>query len=215
MGWTRADDINAWWERLPGERYWLDVTQRDERDELLAAPRGQGRTANSWTHRLITHVRDGDIVFRYDPSQRSITGWHHANGRVEKRDLSWPLASEHAGNGSAVRRLPSWRIGLREPTWLRTGVSLTEVARVQWDLFPALRDLEDRSGGPLYYPFEMGVRDTTQPLSGYVFKLPAVFVQSFTEFTGALVPVARSPHTRGRSTFPSTVPASSHLATSR
>ena len=107
MGWGRADEINAWWERLPGERYWLDVAHRDDRDESLAAPRGEGRDATSWVHRLITHVRDEDVIFRYDASQRSITGWSSAHGRVKERDLSWPLPAEHAGNGPGSRRLPS------------------------------------------------------------------------------------------------------------
>ncbi len=215
MGWGRADDINAWWERMPGERYWLDVAQRDGRAELLAAPRGDGKCAASWTRRLITYVRAGDIVFRYDPSQCSITGWSSVHGRIEKRDLSWPLAAESAGSGPGSERLPSWGIRLQQPVWLHPGVPLTEVARVQWALFPALRALEDRSGGPLYYPFEMGMRDTTRPLSGYVFKLPAVFVQSFTEFTGAMEQVAQPRAVSGRGAAPHDVHAPGRLAASR
>ena len=98
---------------------------------------------------------------------------------------------------------------------LHVGVPLTEVARVQWELFPALRALEDRSGGPLYYPFELGMKEITRPLSGYVFKLPAVFVQGFTEFTCAMEHVARPRGVSRRSASPLTVPASSHLVTSR
>jgi hypothetical protein len=43
------EDINAWWDRVPGERYWLDVTDRDDRGRLLATPRGEGRTSALWT----------------------------------------------------------------------------------------------------------------------------------------------------------------------
>jgi hypothetical protein len=215
MGRARPNDINAWWKPLPGERYWLKVAHREDRDELLAAPRGEGRSATSWRHRLITHVREGDIVFRYDPAQRSITGWSSAYGRVEKQDLSWPLPAEHEGSESGSRRLPSWGIGLRQHVRLRTGVPLTEVARTQWELFPALRALEDTSEGSLYYPFEMGTRDITRPLAGYVFKLPAVFVQSFTEFVGAMEQTAGTHAVSGRSASPPAGPAWSRLATSR
>lgn len=215
MGWGRTEDINAWWERLPGERYWLHVAHQHDRDELLAAPRGEGRAASSWRHRLITHVRDGDVVFRYDPSHRGIVGWSSAHGRIEKRDVSWPHPAQHAGNGSGSRWLPSWGIGLRHHVRLQAGVPLTEVARIQWELFPALRALEDGSGGSLYYPFEMGMRDVTRPLSGYVFKLPAVFVQSFAEFAGAMDQAARACAVSGRAASPLSVPASSRLTISR
>jgi hypothetical protein len=63
------DDINAWWEGVPGERYWLDVTNRNDRNELLAAPCDVGRRSASWAHRLVTHVKDGDVVFHYDALQ--------------------------------------------------------------------------------------------------------------------------------------------------
>jgi hypothetical protein len=208
----RADDINRWWEPLPGERYWLDATTRDEREELLAAPRGDRKSAALWTHRLITHVRNEDIVFRYDSSQGGISGWSSAGGRVKKQNLSWPHSAE---NGAGSQQLPSWGIGLRQPVQLRTGVTLAEVARVQWNLFPAMRALEDRSGGPLYFPFEMGRQDITRPLAGYVFKLPAVFVRSFTEFTGAVEQVARLQRVSGLPASPLPANASPRFATSR
>jgi hypothetical protein len=215
MGWGYVDDINDWWKRTPGERYWLDVTDRDEREALLAAPKGDGKAADSWTHRLITHVRDGDVVFHYNPSQQGITRWSVASGRVRKQDLLWPYATGENGNGSGSQRLPSWGIELRQPVRLRAGVPLAEIARVQWKLFPALRALEDRSGGPLYYPFEMGMGDITRPLSGYVFKLPAVFVQGFAGFAGALAQVEPQHTVPGRTALPMAAPASSELATSR
>lgn len=176
-----AATINAWWEGRPGERYWLDVTGRDDPDKLLAAPRGEGRWAASWTHRLITHVRGGDVVFHYDAIQQAIVAWSISHGRVGKKQLSWPLRAEPAGNETTSQRLPSWGILLRHCTKLSAAVPLAEIARIQWSLFPSLRELEDEVGDPLYYPFEIGNREATRPLAGYVFKLPAVFVQSFPE----------------------------------
>lgn len=212
MGMGRCDDINTWWKRLPGERYWLDATTRDGRGELLAAPRGDRRSAGSWTHRLITHVRNEDIVFRYDASQGGITGWSSARGRVRKQDVSWPIS---AGHGAGSQQLPSWGIDLSQSVQLGAGVSLTEVAQVQWELFPAMRALEDTSDGPLYFPFEMGRRDMTRPLAGYVFKLPAVFVQGFPEFIGAMDQVERLRHMSGCPSSPQTSRWSPRLATSR
>jgi len=178
------DHISAWWKNVPGERYWLDVTGRHGRDQLLAAPRGEGKESTSWIHRVITHVRKGDVVFHYDASREAIVAWSVSDGRVEKKQLFWPL---RAGPGGAItsQKLHSWGIRLRQTTMLDDPVRLQEIARMQWSLFPALRALEDKAGHPLHYPFEMGNRAATRLLAGYVFKLPAVFVMGFPELASA------------------------------
>lgn len=184
-----ASSINAWWDRVPGERYWLDVTERQGRDGHLASPRPTGRGEDTWVTRLITHVKDGDVVFHYDASQQAIAAWSVSQGRVEKRDLSWaPSGAQEAGGD---RTVSSWSIGLRHSTRLDEPVSLYDIARVQWDLFPSLRALEDEAGTSLHYPFEMGDRRSTRPIAGYVFKLPAVFVQSFPELARVAGNVSR------------------------
>lgn len=185
------DSVNTWWDRLPGERFWLDVTERDDRDRMLAVPRGVGKQSAAWAHRLITHVRGGDLVFHYDASQEAIAACSIAQGRVEKRDLAWPVATRNGDAGMGTQLLPSWSIGLRHSTRLVSPLPLAAIAHTQWHLFPVLRALEDAAGDPLYYPFEMGDREGTRPLLGYVFKLPAVFVQSFPELVSAVARAAQ------------------------
>ena len=190
-----VEGINPWWERVPGERYWLDVTNRNDRNELLATPRGVGRDSASWAHCLVTHVKNGDVVFHYDALQESIVAWSIPYGRIEKTDLSWPVAASHAGEDAPSQRLPSWAIGLGQYTRLGAAVPLREIAQIQWSLFPSLRALEDEAGGPLHYPFEMGNRETTHPLPGYVFKLPSVLVHGSPELASAArVARLRAPH---------------------
>lgn len=190
-GRDRMNDINAWWEQLPGEHYWLDVSGRDTGDELLASPRTDGKDTGTWAHRLITHVKDGDLVFHYDAWRQAIIAWSLADGRPVKRDLSWRLPARHAGNESTDAMLPSWGIKLRQFTRLSVAVSLQDIALTQWSLFPSLRALEDQFGDPLYYPFEMGNRDETHPLRGYVFKLPAVLVEGLPELASVAERVTR------------------------
>lgn len=184
-----ATFVNAWWEQVPGERYWLDVTNRQGWEERLASPRATRGQHDSWEQRLITHVKDGDVVFHYDASEQSIAACAVSQGRIDKRRLSWTRAGAPERGGHAGR--PSWSIGLRHCTRLDEPVSVHEIARVQWDLFPKLRALEDVAGLELHYPFEMGDPRKTRPIPGYVFKLPAVFVQSFPELARAAGSVDR------------------------
>jgi hypothetical protein len=193
----RRDIIHAWWQRMPEERYWLDVTDRDGRDGLLAAPRGDGDSSASWAHRLITHIKDGDVVFRYDSTERALVALSIASGQATKRDVSWPLRAGMTASSDAGEIVPSWAIALKASKPLDAGVSLDDIARVQWDLFPRLRAFEDRVGEPLYYPFEMGNQEATRPLPGYVFKLPAVFVHGFPALESAAGRVPRGPVANG------------------
>lgn len=127
----------------------------------------------------MAHVRHGDVVFHYDASQSAIAGWSTAQTRATKSVAPWRTES-------GVRQIDVWDVPLRDFTPLPAPVSTSRIAAVQYDLFPALRDLEDRAG-ELYYPFEMGPPDDTRPLDGFVFKLPAVFVAGFPELVAAVV----------------------------
>ena len=182
--------IHAWWEGRPEERYWLDITRRPDRDKFLAAPRGEGANASGWSHRLITCVRSGDVVFHYDAAQAGIVGASVAHGRVGKGKLGWPVSS--GSDGEEIRKMRSWRIALRHSTLLESVVPLREIAQIQWSLFPALRSLEDEVGDPLYYPFEMGNREDTRPLAGYVLKLPAILVREIPGLANVAVRWSRS-----------------------
>jgi hypothetical protein len=197
--------VNTWWEGVPGERYWLDVTCLERNELILASPRGEGPAASSWVHRLVTHVKGGDVVFHYDPVQEAIVACSLSQGSIKKQQVSWP--QECNGNGTVIRPLPSWGIGLQQFTELEAAVPLHQIAKTQWGLFPQLRALEDAVGDPLYYPFEMGSREATRPLSGYVFKLPAVFVRAFPALAGAeqrvaAPAVARIPARASTEAFP-------------
>jgi hypothetical protein len=174
------EGINTWWEEMLGERFWLGIARRDGKSEVLAAPCGFVRSAPGWTRPLITHVKDGDAVFHYDEAQRAIVAWSTSRGRARKRRLDWSMSEQGQDPEDAPPRLlPSWTIGLEGSTLLDSVVPLDEIARIQWDLFPALRAFEDKVGEPLYYPFAMGSPSDTHLLPGYVFKLPALFVEQF------------------------------------
>jgi len=207
---TQDIRINAWWERRAGERYWLDLTKRDDRGKILASPRGEGKWGDFWGHRLITHVKSGDVVFHYDPSQQAITSCSLAKGRVVKEHLSWSLPAGSEGEGVTNHRVASWRIDLERSTELAAAVPLDEIAKIQSSLFPSLRALEEEVGDPLYYPFEMGSAQATHLLSGYVFKLPEVFVNGFPELESAAKRLIRALPERERSRSSWTVPVT-HL----
>jgi hypothetical protein len=197
------EGINTWWKEIPGERYWLGVTGSDGKRAVLAAPRGPKHHVPSWTRPLISHVRDGDVVFHYDEAEQAIVAWSTPRGKVRERRLFWSRPELGAeGADVAPRPLDSWAIGLEDETPLDPFVSLARIARTQWDLFPQLRAFEDEVGEPLYYPFAMDSISESRLLPGYVFKLPAMFVGCFPP----LADVAARMGWSGRSSMTSSAP---------
>lgn len=57
--------INEWWAGDPSERYWLEITDRERLGEDLYAPKAAKGGKDTPGYSLVSHVRDGDIVFHY------------------------------------------------------------------------------------------------------------------------------------------------------
>ena len=187
------EGVNNWWEEIPGERFWLGITNRDHKRDVLAMPCGNERHTPRQFHPLITKVRDGDVVFHYDEAGQAIVAWSTSRGRPRKRPLLWSgPPHDRDFKGDQARPLLSWTIELAGSTRLDDVVPLDEIARIQWDLFPALRAFEDEVGGPLYYPFAMDGPSSTRLLAGYVFKLPVLFVECFPAMARVAEQVTRS-----------------------
>ena len=171
------DGINSWWEKRTGERFWLGVPRHDGDDEVLATPCNSGHGSASADHPLIRYVRDGDAVFHFDMTRQAIVAWSAARGRVLKRPLAWSRTGCAWDAGKTwTESLPSWTVDLEPAVTIADVVSLDHIARLQYELFPALRTLEDTVGESLHYPFSLGSPVETHLLAGRVFKLPALFV---------------------------------------
>jgi hypothetical protein len=172
--------VNCWWENFPQERYWLAGQPLDERRDLLEVPDESRKDVASWVSNLVAYLPPRDVIFHFDRSAHAITSWSRAKSPPQRRELGWSFG----GDREASRRA-TWEVKLRDRRMLDAPITVEEIARVQWDLFPALRALEDRVGDPIYYPFALGSPDETHMLPGRFFKLPALFVESFPALSAA------------------------------
>jgi len=55
--------INAWWEQNPAERYWLEVTDRENLGDDLIAPAFASNGRSTPGYALVQAVKPDDIVF--------------------------------------------------------------------------------------------------------------------------------------------------------
>lgn len=56
---------SAWWTNDPRERYWLEITEREDLGANLKAPQANESGKPSWSDSLISEVRPVDVVLHY------------------------------------------------------------------------------------------------------------------------------------------------------
>lgn len=68
-----AGAINAWWRDDPGERYWLEITDRPDPGVDLDAPQRDATGNPTPGYSLLWWVLRGDVVFHYERREQAIT----------------------------------------------------------------------------------------------------------------------------------------------
>ncbi len=167
--------LDLWWAEFPTERYWLEVSDRgSDLGVDLNAPTTNEQGQPFWSYDLLGQVREGDMVLHYDRSEQAMIAWSRAVGTAWPDDVVW------AARGTSARERnirpherPGLRVSLEGPYRFPKPLTLGQIREMQSAL------TEIRAGRP-YFPFELGSRDT-RPMQGYLFKLPAAFVELFPE----------------------------------
>lgn len=159
--------LDRWWVGDPAERYWLEVSERD--DDLgidLNAPTTNEVGRPFWSYDLLQEVAEGDVVLHYDRGTHVGSAWHDL--------VVWAARGTFArGRNIQPHERPGRRVSLRGPFRLAEELPLSRIRDAQERLAGI------RQGRP-YFPFELGKRDT-RPIQGYLFKLPAAFLELFAE----------------------------------
>ena len=152
-----------------------------------------------WSYDLVEEIREGDIVLHYDRDEHAILAWSTTVGSAWADTVVWAARGTFArGQGIHPHERPGRRLSLHGPVRLSQPLGLGRIRELR-------PQLEDIRGARPYFPFELGSREL-RPLQGYVFKLPAAFLELFPELVEVpRTPVksaARLPRPRGRAPLP-------------
>lgn len=178
---------DRWWQNKPGERYWLEATDREDIGTDLKAPDADASGRGNWRYTLFRETTPGDIVFHYDGQQGAIVGWSRVSGPWKPQRIVWAARGSYAHErGAQPVEQPGYRVPISGFTRLARPVTLARLRGAK-DAMAKLVKAETTAGNrPLYFPFELGSRDV-RPMQGYAFKLPASFLELFPELAGAKV----------------------------
>ena len=162
--------VNEWWVGDPDERYWLEVTDRENVGRDLQAPSVDASGKPKWTYDLVQFVGDGDIVFHYRLQERAITAWSLASGGWWRDETVWAARGTVSRARAPYRRSGQFH-GLHGPFELDRPLTAEDLQRADGRLREIASELEDEHDGSLYLPFQFR-SDGLRMGQGYLFKLP-------------------------------------------
>ena len=160
--------INTWWTELENERYWLEVTGRNDIGVNLKAPQANENGSEFWSYSLLKYVELGDLVFHYDRNRQEIVARSIISTQYWEDTIVWAARGQTArAAGIEPHTRPGWYVGLENHTLVEPAVNLDEIRTAQDGLVAERDRLEAEVGAPLYLPFELGAIRPLRPMQGY------------------------------------------------
>ncbi len=179
-------DLKTWWDADLAQRYWLEITDRDDLGADLVAPQLDHADRPYWSYELVTQVRSGDVVLHWSKrgsENKAIVGWSIARGAPFESTLRWRshVADVEIAEPNGPR--PAWQIELEDYTALPFPVDLTEVRAREAELRRIKDDLASQHGDGLYFPFVFSDKRPVRTTQGYLVKFPAALLDVFPGLT--------------------------------
>jgi hypothetical protein len=176
----RETTINGWWRSDPEQRFWLEITERDDIGDDLNAPQRGDNGREFWGYTLIKELSPGDVVFHYQKRDQAIVAWSVAAGGVWEDEVLWGARGASAReHGIEPYPRPGWRAGIEHLSYLPEPISLTSLRKEETAIRAIHDDLHLASAGSLYFPLAISDRRPLRPTQGYLAKLPKEIVNLF------------------------------------
>lgn len=170
----------------------MEVTDRPDIGVNLKAPRTNEKGKDFWSYSFIQEVKPGDLIFHYDKNLQAIVARSVATGRTWTDLITWGARGTYARAAGIEPHLRDGHyLGLEGYSPLEVPVTLDEIRTAATLIDERLSEIQKQIPVPLYFPFERGNRRKLRPLQGYLFKLPAFFLELFPGLTRTL-PVTKS-----------------------
>jgi hypothetical protein len=164
-----------WWDGMPEERYWVEITDRAELGSDLVAPQFDEDGHSYWSYDLVNEVAEGGVVPHYAARpDKVIASWSRAIGDPYEDTLIWGAHGQAGGRGPVEPyERPAWRRPLEGPFQLSRPVGLEDFRGAE----AAIRGVHDRlkaefPGQALYFPFQLSSRRPVRAFQGYMAKWP-------------------------------------------
>ncbi len=173
--------IHRWWDSDPTERYWVEVTDREDLGANLIAPTTAHSGTETPSYTLVSHVEVGDVVLHWwkqTGQEPAFVGFSRAVAGVQDSTIDWQAHGTYGrtANESTDHR-PAWRIPLSDYVPFEDPITLTRLRSEEHPIRRLRDQLIATHGTPLYFPFALSDKRPLRTAQGYLFKLPKELVE--------------------------------------
>lgn len=178
--------LNTWWDGDPGQRYWMEITDRGVLGEDLVTLKYGVRGREEWSYTLVSHVRPGDRVLHYvtnEPGGPAIVGWSEAIGVPSTGTTTWQARGTAGRERDRATTGPSWYVPLGGFHEFSAVVRGRDLDVLEAQMFQLRGQLEAVHGKPVYFPFLPYRRGEVRAQQGYLAKFPAELLDLIPELS--------------------------------
>ena len=175
--------INEWWIEDPTERYWMEITDRDDVGTNLIAPKVADSGHETWSYTLVNHVVPGDVVFHWD-KREGITGYSIVKDEPFSSTIRWQSRGTYGRAKTPPgkpKSEPGWEATLMGYASLKAPVTQARLRELETQVRSVRNQLAARLDGPLYFPFALSDKRPLRATQGYLVKFPRSLVEAIPE----------------------------------
>ncbi|WP_138733089.1 protein NO VEIN domain-containing protein [Modestobacter excelsi] len=163
--------LNTWWTSDPAQRYWMEITHREDLGANLHAPK---LNAGVWSYDLVSQVQPGDRILHWKSGPtRAMLGWSQVTGPATTvPQYTWQPRGTVGRSQRGPRTSEGWVAPLGGLTMFSRPPTLEALLPLLDNLLELSAALAARHGEPTYFPFYRygGTRVRTQ--QAYFVKFP-------------------------------------------
>ncbi|MFE7231179.1 protein NO VEIN domain-containing protein [Streptomyces sp. NPDC057596] len=187
--------VNRWWRRDPSERYWLEITNRDDIGTNLLAPQVNDQGKEYWSYALVREVRPGDLVLHWDKNHGpGVVGYSHVVGEPFESIITWQSRGTYGRQRKASGPEAAWQAPLGGYRQLKLPVTQARLREIE-SRIRSLRDhLAASVDGPVYFPFALSDTRPLRAAQGYLTKLPRALAEELPELLELRQTAISEPH---------------------
>ena len=170
---------NYWWDN--SEYFWLEITDRDQSEEISqirgyigdniwAPTHDTSGEKRKWSYSLVALVKPGDIVFHYSKTLNGIVGYSKVQTYAYEDIGYWGSQGVYSNKTDNHFKRPLFKADLHDFIEYDNPLSIDEIRGKQELLFNVINKLKEEKG-TIYQPFVIK-NDQVEPPQAYFTKMP-------------------------------------------
>jgi hypothetical protein len=186
--------LNTWWIGEADQRYWMEITHREDVGRNLEAPKLDG---GQWSYDLVSQVQPGDRVLHWRSGRgRGLVGYSDVVGHATTvPEYTWQPRGTSGRALEGPRTTEGWVAPLRRFTWFRSPTGLDRLLPLLDQLHAVNAQLKTAHGEPTYFPFYRYGGDQVRTQQAYLVKFPAELFRLIPSVAAARLDLTDVPET--------------------